>query len=44
MVAVVVSITALAILLAITVFIWRVKKSKARKPGDIQSLQTVDLA
>jgi len=43
--AVVVSITAaLAVLLAITgFFIWRAKKTKARKPGDILSLQTVDL-
>lgn len=44
MVAIVVSIAAaLAVLLAITCFfIWRAKKTKARKPGDIQSLQTVD--
>ncbi|PUZ65322.1 hypothetical protein GQ55_3G214200 [Panicum hallii var. hallii] len=32
-VAIVVSITALAILLAIAGFIWRAKKTKARKPG-----------
>lgn len=44
-VAVVVSITAaLAVLLAITGFyIWRAKKTKARKPGDILSLQAVNI-
>lgn len=44
-VAVAVSITAaLAVLLAITGFyIWRAKKTKARKSGDILSLQNVDL-
>jgi hypothetical protein len=42
-VAIVVSITALAILLAIAGFIWKAKKTKPRKPGDIQSLQTIDL-
>jgi hypothetical protein len=44
-ISVVVSITAaLAVLLAITgLLIWRAKKTKARKPGDILSLQTVDI-
>lgn len=43
-VAVVVSITAALAVLAITgFFIWRAKKTKTRKPGDILSLQTVDI-
>jgi flagellar basal body-associated protein FliL len=43
-VAIVVSVAATAIVIALTtLFIWRRKRNKARKPGSIQFLQTVGL-